>query len=84
MNRRDFFKKGTLAGVAVYSYINTGGYFNISTSSKTAVENQYDLMIAGTKSSRTDISESYAKKAIKNAKLIPKYKPLNRPQPYSW
>ena len=43
MNRRDFFKKSTLAGVAVYSYINTGGYFNISVPSKTAVENQYDL-----------------------------------------
>jgi uncharacterized protein (DUF362 family) len=44
MNRRDFFKKGTLAGLAAYSYINLGAEFNISTDSKTSADELYDLV----------------------------------------
>lgn len=44
MNRRDFFKKGTVAGVAAYSYFKFGKDINIFAQSKTINSNNYDLV----------------------------------------
>ena len=44
MNRRDFFKKSTYAGIAAYSYISFGKNINALTNSKTANNDIYDLV----------------------------------------
>ena len=44
MNRRDFFKKTTYAGIAAYSYISFGKSINAFTNPKTANTDIYDLV----------------------------------------
>ena len=44
MNRRDFFKKTTYAGIAAYGYISLGKSINAFTNSKTANTDIYDLV----------------------------------------
>ena len=44
MNRRDFFKKTTIAGIAAYSGRSFGDKFNILAQSKTINGNSYDLV----------------------------------------
>jgi uncharacterized protein (DUF362 family) len=44
MNRRDFFKKTTYAGIAAYGYISLGKSINAFTNSKTTNTDIYDLV----------------------------------------